>query len=80
MKECCPSAFEMDRKIRELEHAITENDEYLQRLEALNAELLAALKAMLGAAAVNGIDMDDARNREAISCAVEVIAKAEAIK
>jgi hypothetical protein len=38
-----PGMFEMDRKIRELEHAMTANDAYLQEVEALNAELLAVL-------------------------------------
>jgi hypothetical protein len=41
------SMFEMDRKIRELEDAMTANDEYLHRVEALNEELLTALKALL---------------------------------
>jgi hypothetical protein len=65
------SMFEMDRKIRELEDAMTANDEYLQKVVALNAELLAALKR-----SVNWRGQDPVFH----SYVVELIAKAEAFK
>jgi hypothetical protein len=35
-----------EERIAELEDALTANDEYLQEVEALNAELVAALKQL----------------------------------
>ena len=48
MKTYMRDEFAMDRRIEELEDAITANDEHLQKVEALNAELLAALKLIPG--------------------------------
>lgn len=77
MKTYYPSQFEMDRRIKELEHAITANDEHLQKVEAQKARLLTALKIMLGVAGVHQIDLSNKLNLAAIEKAIAVVAEAE---
>jgi hypothetical protein len=59
----------MDRRIKELEHAITANDAYLQRVESLNADLLTALQA------IAGMKTDESTNHAQLSALTIAIAK-----